>query len=119
MDYPAEFITDVEKLSGRTWPLVTCIGVLDYYADPAPLLRLLGAFLAADGRLVVTYPNGLSPLGWTYALGSTLRMRIFPRTPDFVQQAALRAGLKVSHLCFAFPGLSYLGLTQVVEMVRG
>jgi 2-polyprenyl-3-methyl-5-hydroxy-6-metoxy-1,4-benzoquinol methylase len=118
-DYLAEFVTDVDMLAGRTWPLVTCIGVLDYYADPAPLLRVLSSFLGKDGRLVVTYPNGLSPLGWVYALGSTVRMRVYPRSPTFVEQAALRAGLKITHLCFAFPAVSYLGLTLVVEMARG
>jgi 2-polyprenyl-3-methyl-5-hydroxy-6-metoxy-1,4-benzoquinol methylase len=118
LEYLAEFTTDIEMLSGRSWPLVTCIGVLDYYSDPSPLLKRLSTYLAVDGRLVVTYPNGLSPLGWAYTLGSIFRMRVFARTPDFVQQAAMQANLKVSHLCFAFPGSPYLGLTLVVEMVR-
>jgi len=118
LDYVAEFTTEPDRLAGRAWPLVTCIGVLDYYADPVPLLRSLNSLLANDGRLIVTYPNALSPLGWSYALGSTFRMRIIPRTPDFVEQAAARADLKVTHLCFAFPAMSFIGLTLVVEMAR-
>jgi 2-polyprenyl-3-methyl-5-hydroxy-6-metoxy-1,4-benzoquinol methylase len=118
LDYSAEFTTDDGKLAGRTWPLVTCIGVLDYYANPVPLLKTISSFLLNDGRLIVTYPNALSPLGWSYALGSTFRMRIIPRTPDFAQRAARQAGLRVTHLCFAFPAKAMMGLTTVVEMGR-
>jgi 2-polyprenyl-3-methyl-5-hydroxy-6-metoxy-1,4-benzoquinol methylase len=119
LGYPAEFHTDLNCLVGRKWPWVTCIGVFDYYLDPVPLLLSLSSFMSPDGRLVVTYPNALSPLGWSYALGSTFRMPIIPRTPRFVLRAARQSHLKVTHLSFAFPALSYIGLTLVVEMVKG
>jgi len=114
----AEFTTSTDQLTGRVWPLVTCIGVLDYYADPQPLLGQLASYLAPDGRLVVTYPNALSPLGWFYALGSRFRLRVIPHTPGFARQAALRCGLRCTHLDYAFPALPLLGHTLVIEMAK-
>ena len=114
----AEFVTDPGLLAGRAWPLVTCIGLLDYYPDPVPLLQTLCGYLAPAGRLVVTYPNALSPLGWLYALGSRFTFPATPRTPDFVRRAAARAGLRVFSLRFAFPSLAPLGHTLVVGLDR-
>jgi 2-polyprenyl-3-methyl-5-hydroxy-6-metoxy-1,4-benzoquinol methylase len=116
--FSAEFTTDSDKLSDRIWPLVTCIGVLDYYAYPQPLLELLGSYLAPGGRLIVTYPNALSPLGWAYALGSRFRFPVIPHTPRYARQVALRSGLRSVSLGFAFPAIPFLGHTLVVEMVE-
>jgi 2-polyprenyl-3-methyl-5-hydroxy-6-metoxy-1,4-benzoquinol methylase len=69
LGHGGEFTADAATLAGRRWPLVTCIGVLDYYVDPAPLLATLRGHLAPGGRLVVTWPNAASPLGQAYALG--------------------------------------------------
>jgi 2-polyprenyl-3-methyl-5-hydroxy-6-metoxy-1,4-benzoquinol methylase len=118
LGYAAEFTTNAAQLEERIWPLVTCIGVLDYYADPLPVLKRLSSYMAADGRLVVTYPNALSPLGWLYALGSRFRLHVIPHTPRFAQQAGLRCGLRCTHLDYAFPAIPLLGHTLVVEMVR-
>jgi len=60
--YTAEFITDPEQLAGRTWPVVTCIGVLDYYYNPVPLLLHLRQYLEPGGRLIITFPNLLNPM---------------------------------------------------------
>jgi SAM-dependent methyltransferase len=114
----AEFIAEEAQLAGRTWPMVTAIGVLDYYADPVPLLKTLSAYAAPDGCLVVTYPNALSPLAWLYALGSRFTFPAIPRTPAFAQQAAWQAGLKVECLAFAFPAVARLGHTLVLKLVR-
>jgi 2-polyprenyl-3-methyl-5-hydroxy-6-metoxy-1,4-benzoquinol methylase len=57
----AEFTTDATVLEGRRWPLVTAIGVLDYYPDPVPMLHTLREHVAPGGRLVVTFPNAASP----------------------------------------------------------
>ena len=119
LGFQAEFTTDISKLTGRIWPVVTCIGVWDYYADPAPLLRQLGDYLSQESRLVMTVPNVYSPLGWLYALGSRARMPVTPRTPGFVVQAARGCNLQVSHLSYAFPALRPFGLTLVIEMRRG
>jgi 2-polyprenyl-3-methyl-5-hydroxy-6-metoxy-1,4-benzoquinol methylase len=114
--FSAEFTTDPSLLAGRQWPLVTCIGVLDYYADPLPLLHLLAGYLAPGGSLVVTYPNALSPLGWMYALGSRLRFPIQPHTARFARWVALEAGLQVSFIGYAFPAWRIIGHTLVVGM---
>ncbi len=118
LGYSAEFTTNAGQLENRVWPLVTCIGVLDYYADPQPLLERLSSYLAPDGRLVVTYPNALSPLGWLYALGSRFRLRVIPHSPRFARQAAFRCGLRCIHLEYAFPAIPILGHTLVIEMAR-
>jgi predicted TPR repeat methyltransferase len=114
----AEFTADESALAGRTWPVVTAIGVLDYYAEPAPLLITLSRYMSAGGRLVVTYPNALSPLAWVYALGSRFTFPAIPRTPAFARQAAEAAGLAVEHLAYAFPAVSPLGHTLVLKLAR-
>jgi 2-polyprenyl-3-methyl-5-hydroxy-6-metoxy-1,4-benzoquinol methylase len=117
--HAAEFTFDEGTLAGRTWPLVTCIGVLDYYPDPLPLLRTLRGHLEPGGVLVATYPNALSPLGWAYALGS--RMFTYPsslRTPGAARRAAAETGLRVTALRYAAPQLPPLGHTLVLAMER-
>ena len=114
----AEFTADEAHLAGRTWPVVTAIGVLDYYADPVPLLKTLCGYLAPKARLVVTYPNALSPLAWLYALGSRFTVPCIPRTPAFARGAAARAGLQVFSLGYAFPAATWLGHTLVVGLSK-
>ena len=113
-----EFISDKKLLTYRKWPLVTCIGVPDYYPDPRPLLRELDQYLEEDGKLILTWPNALSPLGWFYFFGSRFTVPSTPRTPAFVQKAAGEVGYHVSSLLYAFPSLPFLGFTLVVEMHR-
>jgi SAM-dependent methyltransferase len=114
----AEFTADESQLAGRTWPVVTAIGVLDYYADPVPVLNTLSRYVAAGGCLVVTYPNALSPLAWLYALGSRLTFPAIPRTPAFARRAARQAGLEVACLAYAFPAVALWGHTLVLQLVR-
>ncbi len=114
---PAEFTADEATLAGRRWPVVTCIGVLDYYPDPLPLLKTLRGYLAPGGLLVATYPNALSPLGWAYALGS--RLFTYPsnlRTPGAARRAAAEAGMTVTALRHAAPQLPPIGHTLVLAM---
>jgi SAM-dependent methyltransferase len=113
-----EFTADEAQLAGRTWPMVTAIGVLDYYADPVPLLKTLSQYLASGGSLVVTFPNALSPLAWLYALGSRLTFPVLPRTLAFARQAAHSAGLEVVNATFAFPAVAGLGHTVVLKLAR-
>jgi 2-polyprenyl-3-methyl-5-hydroxy-6-metoxy-1,4-benzoquinol methylase len=115
--FVAQFTADESALFGRRWPVVTCIGVLDYYIDPLPLLKALCEYLEPDGILVVTYPNGLSPLGWIYALTSHFTVPSHVKSPRSVRQAAAQVGLKIFSLKFAFPALAPIGHTLVVGMV--
>jgi 2-polyprenyl-3-methyl-5-hydroxy-6-metoxy-1,4-benzoquinol methylase len=113
-----EFTSSVQQLAGRIWPLVTCIGVLDYYPDAKPLLLELSRYLNENGKLIVTWPNALSPFGWLYFILSRFTVPSTPRTPMFVRRVAEDIGLKVSLLRYAFPGLAPLGHTLVAEMRR-
>ena len=111
--HECELTTDEAALAGREWPVVTAIGVLDYYPDPVPMLETLAARLDPGGRLVVTFPNALSPLGWAYWLGSRFTFPATPRTPAFVRAAAGRAGLRVAGVAYAAPAIRPLGHTLV------
>jgi 2-polyprenyl-3-methyl-5-hydroxy-6-metoxy-1,4-benzoquinol methylase len=112
------FTTDASQLAGRTWPVVTLIGVLDYYPDPQPVLQTVRQYLAAGGRLVATYPNAASPMGWLYALGSRFTVRATPRSAAFARQAACQAGFNVASLRYAFPALPVVGYTLILALER-
>lgn len=116
LGFSAEFARGEAALAGRRWPIVTCVGVLDYYAQPVPLLRHLAAYLAPGGCLVVTVPNASSPLGWLYALGSRLTLPARPRTAAILRQAAREAGLRVHKIGCVFPAAGGLGLTWVARL---
>ncbi len=116
MGFEAGFTTDPGRLEGRTWPIVTCIGVLDYYSDPAPLLKTLRAYLEPSGLLVVTFPNALSPLAWIYIAGSRFSVPAVARTPGFVRRSVARAGFRISSISYAFPGNPPLGHTLVAGL---
>jgi 2-polyprenyl-3-methyl-5-hydroxy-6-metoxy-1,4-benzoquinol methylase len=114
--YEAELTADPAQLVGRTWPVVACIGVLDYAPNPSPLLRTLRSHVAPGGRLVVTHPNATSVLGWTYIVASRWTVPAYARTPWFAERAAVSAGLRVERLGFAFPPLRGLGHTVVLSL---
>lgn len=116
MGLEAWFTTDPDSLRGRTWPIVTCIGVLDYYPDPVPLMKVLRAYLEPTGLLVVTFPNALSPLAWMYIAGSRFTVSAVARTPWFVRRSATQAGFQISSLNYAFPDIPALGHTLVAGL---
>jgi 2-polyprenyl-3-methyl-5-hydroxy-6-metoxy-1,4-benzoquinol methylase len=116
MGFEADFTADAAQLDGRTWPVVTCIGVLDYYPNPVPLLKTLRAHLQPAGLLVVTIPNALSPLAWLYVAGSRFTVPATARTPGFLKQSAAEAGLEVFSTEYAFPAIPPLGHTLVAGL---
>lgn len=118
LDLQAEFTLDKASLDDRRWPVITCIGVLDYYPDPLPLLSGLAQLLAPDGRLVVTYPNGLSPLAWFYTQGSRATVRAYTKTPAQARKAAQGANLNIESLYYAFPALPVLGHTLILSLIH-
>lgn len=111
-----ELTTDPATLEGRTWPVVTAIGVLDYYPDPVEMLRTFAAHVESGGRLVATFPNALSPLAWAYAAGSRFTCPATPRTPASARSVAAAAGLRVQALAYAAPALRPLGHTLVLAL---
>jgi 2-polyprenyl-3-methyl-5-hydroxy-6-metoxy-1,4-benzoquinol methylase len=116
MNMQIEFTSNLQQLTGRKWPVVTCIGVLDYYPDPRFFLHELSQYLEKDGKLIVTWPNALSPLGWLYFILSRFTIPSTPRTPGFIRGAAKDVGLQISALLYAFPAWTLFGHTLVVEM---
>jgi 2-polyprenyl-3-methyl-5-hydroxy-6-metoxy-1,4-benzoquinol methylase len=116
LGFKAEFTTDASQLEGRNWPMITCIGVFDYYRDPLPLLKTLRAYLQPSGVLVATFPNALSPLAWLYVAGSRFTVPSVARTPASARRSAVEAGFKVLTLSYAFPAITPLGHTMVVSL---
>lgn len=112
----AEFIEDAGMLSGRNWPLITCIGVADYYPDTATVLEALRGYLSPEGRIVITCPNGLGLLGWIYRLGSRLSIPVYPQTPAKMQRAADKSGFILHTYRFAFPTLQHVAQTIVFSL---
>jgi 2-polyprenyl-3-methyl-5-hydroxy-6-metoxy-1,4-benzoquinol methylase len=111
-----EFTATLSQLIDRRWPVVTCIGVLDYYPDPRPLLNELNHYLEKNGKLIVTWPNALSPFGWFYFVFSRLTTPSTARTPMFIRRMSKDVGLQISALLYAFPSWAPFGFTLVVEM---
>lgn len=116
LGFGAKFVTDPTQLSGHTWPVITCIGVLDYYPDPLPVLKDLVQYLEDHGILIVTYPNALSPLAWFYALGSQWTVPVTLRSPHSARQIAQQAGFRVDKSIFAFPSIAPLGHTLIMRL---
>ncbi len=115
----AEFTAEAGALEGRRWPVVTCIGVLDYYTDPQPLLATLRGHLEPGGRLVVTWPNARSPLGQAYRIGSALfTLGSHPRSAASARRACEAAGLRVEELRYAAPAVPGLAHTLVLALSR-
>lgn len=112
-----EFIGDRTGLTGRVWPLVTCIGVLDYYRDATGLLRLLRRHLTPGGSIVVSAPNAVSPIAWIYATrGALVALPVRLWTKRSLINAGVRAGLTPVEVRYAFPPFSPLALTLVVAL---
>jgi 2-polyprenyl-3-methyl-5-hydroxy-6-metoxy-1,4-benzoquinol methylase len=116
MGFEAGFTTEPGLLEGQAWPIVTCIGVLDYYPDPVPLLKTIRHYLQPFGMLVITFPNALSPLSWVYIAGSRFTVPAVARTPGFVRRSVARAGFRISFLYYAFPSIPLLGYTLVAGL---
>lgn len=116
--HACDFTTDPSTLEGQTWPVVTAIGILDYYPQPVEMIRSLGEHVEPDGLLVITFPNALSPLGWAYAAGSRFTLQATPRTPSFATRAVEEAGLRVESVRFAAPPVAALALTFVMGVRR-
>lgn len=114
--FQAEFVLNPHQIEGRTWPYVTCIGVLDYYPDPLNMLLILRQFVQPDGRLVVTFPNALNPQAWLYKWVSRWTVPATPHTPTSVRRACQQAGLRVDTLLHAFPSCPPLGHTLVCSL---
>jgi len=119
LGHDAEFVSETSPLAGRTWPVVTCIGVLDYYPNPTALLGQLARYLAPRGRIVVSVPNAESPLGWLYALrGLVAALPVTLRTARSLEQVAARSGLTTGVVGHAFPPVRWLALTVVATFAR-
>ncbi len=112
------FVHDLESLYLQPWSWIACIGVFDYYPDPHPLLNLLFTLLAEDGRLVITFPNALSPLGWLYALLSRLTVPATSRSPTFIRRVIGASGFEILAERFAFPSIRSVGHTIILLLAK-
>ncbi len=107
--------TDSRAIQGK-WPLITALGILDYYADPLPLWQEWQQLLAADGRLVVTSPNARSPLVWLYTLASRFTCPAQGHTVEDLRKTAVAANLALTDIHPVFPHHAQLGHTLVMGL---
>jgi len=85
-----------EEIAERRYPLVVCIGLLDYYPDPRPLLERIVRPLARTGHLLVSFPDAASPLAWLYWLGCQLACPSHLHALRAVRRVAARLGLRIA-----------------------
>jgi 2-polyprenyl-3-methyl-5-hydroxy-6-metoxy-1,4-benzoquinol methylase len=116
LGHQAEFTSAIADLNGQRWAFVSCIGVLDYYPNPTPILDSLRQFVKPGGKVVVTFPNSLSPMAWLYWLASRATIPATPRTPAFIRRQVQEAGFEVIELLYAFPQISPIGHTLVLAL---
>jgi len=87
---------DREAIAG-SWPLIVAMGVLDYYADGAPLWREWCDLLSPEGVLVVTAPNAGSPLGRLYTFFCRFTAcPTYAATADELAAVARQVGLEMN-----------------------
>mgnify|MGYP005845564473 CR=1 FL=1 len=110
----AEFTDDAAAIAGRQWPLVLCMGVLDYYRDPATLLRLVVPHLAPGGTLIVGAPNLYGPFSWGHSLICLFRLRMYMHTAAGLIKAAERLGMRAAGVTYAFPAIAPVGMTVLI-----
>ncbi|MFN4181639.1 MAG: class I SAM-dependent methyltransferase [bacterium] len=111
--FSAEFFTSPEALWGRRWPFITCVGVVDYYPNLVLILGEMKKFLAPGGKMLLSFPNVLSPLSWIYALGALFFLPVYPKLPFSVKSVLLRKGFRVLSVRYAFPAIPFLGMTCI------
>src|SRR5258706_6627466 len=100
------FTSDSKSLHNR-WPLITSLGVLDYYEDTTPLWEEWSRLLAPSGTLLVTAPNARSPLAWLYAFFSHFTCQAYAPTPDKLITIAKAHGLSMISFKTVFPQLRW------------
>jgi len=113
----AEWLTNAADLHGRAWPIITLIGVLDYYREPTALLHQVTASLAPEGRLVATWPNAWSPLALAYGLASRCTVPAIPRSLAAARHAVAAAGLAIESVHYACPACP-CGHTMIFSLRR-
>lgn len=107
--------TDSRAIQG-SWPLITALGILDYYPDPLPMWQAWQQLLAPDGRLIVTSPNACSPLVWLYRLVSRFTCPARGHKVETLRETAVAVGLSLTDISPVFPRHTQLGHTLVMRL---
>lgn len=56
--------TDISKIKGKKFDVITTLGTLEHVDDPLAVLRKLKSLLMPEGSLIVTCPNWVNPRGY-------------------------------------------------------
>ena len=56
--------TDISRLKGKKFDVITTLGTLEHVDDPLAVLRKLKSMLNPGGSLIVTCPNWVNPRGY-------------------------------------------------------
>jgi len=98
----ARFTSDPNTLHDQ-WPVITALGVLDYYEDTAPLWKAWQQLIALDGTLLVTAPNAKSPLAQLYAFFSRFTCQAYLTTVERLIPVARTYGFSLQDSRVVFP----------------
>ena len=110
-----EWFNSKNDLAGKQWPLITCIGVMDYFPDAAMLIRELCNYLMPGGTLIFSCPNSLSPLGRIFQVLSRFTCQVYPKS-EYTLCAILRAmGFSINEVRYAFPETRGIGHTLFIS----
>ena len=115
MGIDATFTADPGAVQGTTWPLVVCMGVMDYYRDPEMLIEQVAPCVAPGGRLIVGAPNVFGPLSWAHTLLFLFSVRMYMFRASTLAKAGLPYGLTATRTLYALPAVPLLGMSVLVE----
>jgi 2-polyprenyl-3-methyl-5-hydroxy-6-metoxy-1,4-benzoquinol methylase len=115
---PATFTADRGALQDSTWPLVICMGVLDYYRDPAMLLEEVAPRVAPGGRLIVRAPNLFGPLSWAHSLLFIFSVGMYLFRASDIAKAGEPLGLTAVRTLYALPRVSRIGMSVLVAFEK-
>jgi 2-polyprenyl-3-methyl-5-hydroxy-6-metoxy-1,4-benzoquinol methylase len=114
----ARFTADPGAVRGGTWPLVICMGVMDYYRDPGLLLAQVAPCVAPGGRLIVGAPNLFGPLSWAHALLFLFSVRMYLFRPSTLARAGIPYGLKAVRTLYALPAVAPIGMSVLIAFEK-
>lgn len=118
MGLQADFTDDAAWVAARRWPLVVCMGVVDYYRDPADLLRMVAPVVTPGGTLIVGAPNLYGPLSWGHAFLRLFTLHMYLHRAERIIAAAERLDLRALRTLYVFPALRPVGMTVLIAFQR-
>ena len=113
-----EWFNSKDDLAGKQWPLITSIGVMDYFPDAARLIGELCNYLIPGGTLIFSCPNSLSPLGRIFQMLSRFTCQVYPKSENSLCTILRGMGFSINEVRYAFPEARRIGHTLFISATR-